>query len=228
MTFPEDRVLVGVINTKRDLALARDEHWYRIPQEKMKRGIYTEYVAFFLSGAVFKDLSGSIAYYARYTGGLELLRRRDLIPKQPDHARADRVYYRLSIGELQTKEPPIRNEENYKISFIFTTWDRFVSARTIRDLYSTGDYFVDRIYHSLRKRNLPVERFWEAERKQTGHAPHVRILCQRGEVVASTESGHGNIFLDASRPDDAILAEIQAAIASHDGPHLINLPQEGI
>ena len=31
--LPEDSVLVGVINRKRDLVYALDQHWYRIPQD---------------------------------------------------------------------------------------------------------------------------------------------------------------------------------------------------
>ena len=61
--FPEDRVLVGVINRKRDLAIAQAEGWYRIPQRRMPRGVNAEYIAFFLSRA-FKAQNGGVYYYA--------------------------------------------------------------------------------------------------------------------------------------------------------------------
>lgn len=131
--YPEDRVLVGVINRRRDLIYARDEHWYRIPFARMKRGIDAEYIAFFLSRA-FKEHNGSICYYAERRG-VELAYRRDLIPSEPDHPRANDVYYRVALGPLQEKLPPARNTNRHVISFIHTTWDRFCSARSISELY---------------------------------------------------------------------------------------------
>jgi hypothetical protein len=221
--YPEDRVLVGVIKAKRDLKFARDEHWYRIPQEQMPRGVYAEYIAFFLSGKVFKEQSGTIPYYARRQG-VELARRRDLVPKQPNHKRADKVYYKVSLGELQGKVPPVTNPTNRPISFIRTTWDRFVNAREIKDLYSDADHFVDRIYHALKSPQMRIERFWEADQRVTGYAPQLRIICQQGEVVASTEASDGAIYLDAGKDDDELLAHIRAEIARHDGPYMVRMP----
>lgn len=131
--YPEDRVLVGVINRRRDLIYARDEHWYRIPLARMKRGVDAEYIAFFLSRA-FNERNGAIYYYAERKG-LELAYRRDLIPSEPDHPRAGDVYYRVALGTLHEKVPPARNTNRTVISFIHTTWDRFCSARSISELY---------------------------------------------------------------------------------------------
>ena len=221
--YPEDRVLVGVVNTWRDFRFVRDRQWYRIPQHQMPRGIDDEYIAFFLSGSAFKNQSGSIAYFAR-RGGVELAYRRDLILWEPNHERADNVYYRVALGELQPKLPPITNPTKRPITFIRTTWDRFVKAKQIPDLYSTADYFVDRIYHALRSPQMSMDRFWDAERHQRGYAPQLRIMCQRGEVVASTEREPGAIYMDMAEDDDVILSKIRAAIAANDGPVMLNLP----
>lgn len=218
--YPEDRVLVAVIKTKRDLKFAQDAHWYRIPQGKMSRGVNDEYLAFFLSGKVFGEQSSTIAYYARRKG-VELAYRRDLIPAQANHPRANDVYYRVELDTLQIKSPPITNPQNRVISFIQTTWDRFVSAREIADLYSTADHFVDRIYHALKSPKMRIERFWEAERGTTGYAPQLRILCQKGEVIASTDENDGTIYLDGSKTDDEILELIKAQIANNDGPVML-------
>ena len=142
--YPEDRVLVGVIKSQRDLRLARAAGWYRIPLAQMPGGINAEYIAFFLSGAVFRELSGSIVYYARRTG-VELAYRRDLLPDQPHHPRANQVYYRVALGQLQTKTPPVTNPTKRPVVFIHTTWDRFTAAVHIADLYSQSDRFVARL-----------------------------------------------------------------------------------
>ncbi len=221
--YPDDRVLVGVINRKRDLVNLRSEHWYRIPQGRMRRGVHAEYLAFFLSGAVFKEQSGAIHYYARQTG-LELAYRRDLLPKEAQHPRAGEVYYKVQLGDLQLKTPPVTNPTRRRFSFIFTTWDRFIHARELRDLYSDDDYFVDRIYHALRQTGLQPERFWEAERRETGAGAELRILCDSGTVIASPERLDGRLYLDSAHETDTILNAIYSEIARQGGPVTMDIP----
>lgn len=218
--FPEDRVLIGVINRKRDLDYARTEGWYRIPQKQMPRGVNSEYMAFFLSRA-FKERNGGIHFYAE-SRGLELAYRKDLLPKEADHPRANETYYKVQIGELIEKAPPIANPTRRTIGFIYTTWDRFVRAQKIGDLYSKEDYFVDRIYHALRNRGVYSERTWSAEYRNT--APQLRILCQKGPLIASTEPGEEQFFLHDDGQEDAILAGILARIAEQGGPVLVRIP----
>ena len=145
--YADDRVLVGVLNRKKDFEIARRQLWYRIPQRRLPRGLNAEYIAFFLSGGVFRERSGTIAYFARVTG-LELARRRDLLPGEDQRA-AD-IYFKLQFRSLVAKDPPIANTPARSISFIRTTWDRFISAETIADLYAVGDFYVNRVYHALR------------------------------------------------------------------------------
>jgi hypothetical protein len=221
--YPDDRVLVGTVKRKRDLAFAREAHWYRIPQAQMPRGVNTEYIAFFLSKSILKDQESGIYYFAR-RAGLELAYRHQLLPTEADHARANSVYYKVQLDDLREKTPPILNPTHRRFSFIYTTWDRFVHAQQISDLYSTADYYVDRVYHALRSSGVRPERFWEVERSETDAAPQLRILCQNGTVIASTEVTPETIFLDAAQEDDAILAKIRAEIARQGGPVMVNIP----
>src|SRR5690606_40228959 len=89
----------------------------------------------------------------------------------------------FQLGELRPKVPPILNPTKRRVAFIFTTWDRFCAARTLADLYSEADQFVDRVFHALRQSGLKPERIWEASRR--GHAgAELRLACQSGMVVA--------------------------------------------
>src|SRR5690606_32671554 len=106
---------------------------------------------------------------------------------------------------------------------IYTTWDRFVNASEITDLYSEADYFVAGIYHALRSDGYSAERTSDAERAYTGYGAQLRILCQNGTVTAAPDSYiDGAIPLDGE--DDAILARIRAEIAKQGGPVLVNIP----
>jgi hypothetical protein len=224
--FPEDRVIIGVINRKRDLDYARQDHWYRIPQTQMPRGVHAEYLAFFLSGKVFKDQSGAIHHYARVTG-IELVYRRDLLPAEAGHPRAGDVYYRIGLGDLLPKEPPIRNPTRRPIAFVYTTWDRFVSAAVVADLYSRSEYFVDRIYHALRSVGVRADRFWEAEKSDYAYAPGLRVLCENGVLDASAIESGSAFYLDETKGEDVVLAAILDEVRKRGGPVTVNLPSEG-
>jgi len=200
--YPEDRVLVGVVNRKRDLDHARYGHWYRIPYGR-GRGIHAEYLAFFLSRA-FGAENSAVRYYARRTGH-ELVRRRDLLPEEMDHPRADALYYKIQLGELREKVPPVVNPTRRPVVFIYTTWDRFIVAEQISDLYSTADYFVDRVHFALRNAGIPSDRYWEAEQASDDGGAQVRVMCQQGEMIATTaQAATGRLHLPASDSLEAV------------------------
>lgn len=225
---PEDCVLVGVINRKRDLKYAREDFWYRIPKKQMPRGFNANYVAFFLSGsALGKAQPGGIYYFAAVNGH-ELVRRRDLLPEEIHHKRAESVYYRVALDALSEKQPPVLNPTKRVVAFIYTTWDRFIHAEQIADLYSKVDYYVDRIYYALRNHGIHSHRHWEVEQRTTGFAPGLRVYCENGTVSASTEKQQGAIYLDIEQPEDRILAAIRDEITKQGGPATINIPMEGI
>lgn len=226
--YPEDRVLVGVINRVSDLERVRHEHWYRVPCQQAPNGIYAEYVAFFLSRA-FKTQNGGVHYYARRTG-VELVRRRDLLPDEPDHPRADCWYHKLQLGELRVKEPPILNPTRRRVAFIYTTWDRFCAARELADLYSDADQFVDRVFHALRQTGLQPQRIWEASRRDGAGGAELRLRCQSGTVIASTAPEPDAIALEVDDSSHAVthgVSAVLAAVKERGGPKRGDPTQEG-
>ncbi len=226
--YPEDRVLVGVINRKADLDHVRHDHWYRIPVEQTARGIHVEYLAFYLSRA-FGAENGGVRYYARRTGH-ELVRRRDLLPEEADHPRAEALYYKIQLGELRPKAPPILNPTRRPVVFVYTTWDRFVAARQIGDLYSTADYFVDRVYFALQQGGIPSDRTWEAERVTDDGGAQIRIQCQRGDVIATTgPATEGRLRLPVEQGMGTLEQALQALrsrVTALGGPLPASIPLE--
>lgn len=226
--YPEDRVLVGVVNRKTDFDHIRYDHWYRIPYGRAVRGIHAEYLAFYQSRA-FGEENGGVHYYARRTGH-ELVRRRELLAEEPNHPRADALYYKIQLGELRQKSPSIANPSRRPVVFIYTTWDRFVAARNIADLYSTADYFVDRVYFALQNAGIPAERVWEAEQATDDGGAHLRILCQQGELIATTaRAGAGRIQLPVEGGMEAIqktLNEVRARVKALGGSLTAPIPLE--
>lgn len=220
--YPDDRVLVGVVNRKKDFLIAQNDLWYRVPQNQMPHGVNAEYIALFLSGKPFKDKSGGVAYFAQITG-FELKRRKELLPDEDK--RADEIYYQIQFKKLIEKDPPILNESKRSISFIRTTWDRLISAKTIADLYSQADYYVDRIYHALRSRGIRSTPYYTTDYRETQVPAQLRMVCDNGnELVVSSEPKQGEMNLLDNLPEDKFLQEILRRIAGSDGPVTIDIP----
>jgi hypothetical protein len=182
---PDDRVLVAVMNRPQDLEIARLQAWYRVPEHHAPKGIFFEYVAFYLTTA-FGQERWSIPYYARCLGH-ELVARRDLLPGEPDHPHAAQPYYKLQLGPLLRREPPIVSHRWRRITFIHTTWDRFEAAREINDLFAEGGEFVDRIYHALRDAGLAPERRYPVCEADAVYVVDLAVPCREGFVAVEIE-----------------------------------------
>ncbi|NJL92759.1 MAG: hypothetical protein HC915_03030 [Anaerolineae bacterium] len=219
---PEDRVLVGVINRRQDLTHAEQDHWYRIPEGQAQPGLYAEYLAFFLSRA-FKERNGGVYFFARRRGE-ELVTRADLLPDEADHPRAQARYYKIQLDPLQPKDPPILNPNKRRFAFVYTTWDRFINATRIDDLFSRADHLVDRVYYALRDEGYRPQRSWERGDLYPLHSPRLRLLCEEGEVTASPHSEQSQVQIHEDL--GATLSEIRAAVAERGGLRMLTIPAE--
>ena len=132
MIEPDARILVCLLNHPRDLEIARWDHWYRIPVSHAPPEFLAEYLAFYLS-ARFGDEKYAIHEYAAVRGH-ELQRRVDLFPEQPDHPRAQTLYYKIQLGPLQRLPRPIPALRWRRLAFLQTSGDRFIHALEISEL----------------------------------------------------------------------------------------------
>jgi hypothetical protein len=225
--YPEDRVLVAIMTSPADLALARDEGWYRIPQERVPKGVVAEYLAFYL-GRAFGDQKWAIHYYARKQGH-ELVRRRDLFPDELDHPRADDVYFKIQLGPLQQLPRPILSLRWRRITFIHTTWDRFVDASEINDLFVEGAPYVDRLYYALREAGILPERRYRIREGDTQYLADIAVPCEQGTVGIVIGDKDGPPPALCLRPDQVAadltecVSQIVAKIGDHGGVRLPGL-----
>jgi hypothetical protein len=208
--YPEDRVLVAIIKSPADLALARDEGWYRIPQKRAPKGVHAEYLAFYL-GRQFGDQKWAIHYYARKEGH-ELVRRRDLFPDEPDHPRADELYFKIQLGPLQQLSRPILSLRWRRITFIHTTWDRFVDASEINDLFVEGAPYVDRLYYALREAGILSERRYRIRDGGAQYIADLAVPCQTGTVGVVIQEEDGPASALRLRPEQ-VTADLTECIA---------------
>ena len=132
---PEEKVLIAVVNNRTDWEIVQSQRWYRLPTRHAPPGSpHFDWVAFYFTRRLGDD-GGAVHYFAAIEGH-ELVTRRDLFPDQQDHPRAGQWYYRLQLGPLQHRIPPIASQRWRRFSFITTSGDRFMSVRTLDELRS--------------------------------------------------------------------------------------------
>lgn len=178
MFHAADRVLVGVMTKPSDFLIAQDEGWYRIPQKHAPRSTTNAAVLAFYFTSAFKEAKWAIHWYAEVRG-YELAYRRDLLPDQPDHPRADQPYFKLQLGPLIQREPPIPSLRWRRITFITTTWDRFNDAEEINDLYASG---ADGLYVTLKESGFFPERDYLIHEGGVTYTTDIAVPCRDGVV----------------------------------------------
>jgi len=179
MFHSSDRVLVAIMNSRRDFEIARDEGWYRIPQKHAPQST-TEAVALaFYFTKAFGDEKWSIRWYGPVRGH-ELARRRDLLPDEPDHPRADEGYYKLQLGPLMQLERPIPSLRWRRITFIETSWDRLTAAEEVNDLYVSG---ADGLFVTLKDAGFYPEREFLVREGGVKYIADMAIPCRAGTVT---------------------------------------------
>lgn len=207
---PEDRVLVAVITRSKDFQAVRDLGWYRVPEKKAPRGVFFEYIAFYFTAA-FGEQGCAVHYYARRLGH-ELVSRRELLPDEPDHPRADERYYKLQLGPLQERVPPIISQRWRRITFIHTTWDRFQAAAEINDLFTEQDEFVDRLYHALRDAGLSPERNYPVREANAEYVASLAVPCRDGVLGIQIGNTQVDRIDNLLFTPDAVLNDLAACL----------------
>ena len=210
MFHAADRVLVAVMTNPSDFRLARDEGWYRIPVRHAPSCTADAAVLGFYFTTTFEDEKWAVHWYSEVRGH-ELVLRRDLFPDESDHLRANERYYKLQIGPLIRREPPIPSLRWRRVTCIATTWDRFSAAEEINDLYVSG---ADGLYVMLKESGFFPERDYFIREKGAAYTADLVIPCRDGVVPV--------VFDEASVPEGALhapdLGMVRRAVAEKGGP----------
>jgi len=177
----EDRkVLVAIINNRRDFKIAREEHWYRIPVKTAPKRCKTDYLAFYQT-KVFEREKWAINYYAEIKG-IEKLKRIELLPEEKNHPRALEDYYKIKIGELMPLAKPVISRRWRRITFIYTSLNRLKKAEEINDLFMESP-LEEKLWYELKKKKIEAERqYLIREEGKIRYYLDFAIFCQKGKI----------------------------------------------
>ncbi|HNB36141.1 MAG TPA: hypothetical protein PK414_07960 [Anaerolineales bacterium] len=149
MLKPTDLILVCLLPTPRDLEIARLLGWYRIPLRTAPKVVVVDYLAFY-QPAAFGDHSGQIEFIAQVKGH-ELTTRGELLRDEKDHPRANEEYYKIQLGGLEKLPEPIRTDKWKRLTFLYSTGEYLLQAKTLNDLVVEGEERAV-LWKSLRER----------------------------------------------------------------------------
>jgi len=182
------QVLVAIMNESRDLAIAREKHWYRIPVPSVNRFLKTrwppEWLAFYQT-TEFGEEAFAVTYFARVLDVREVARR-DLFPDEVSTKKAERKYFQLMLAPLEKLPNPILSRRWRRIVFIPTTLEKFAHAVEINDLYDESP-LEDRLWAALKLLGIRAERQEFVNVGDQLYALDFAIYCKNGNLDIETD-----------------------------------------
>ncbi|MDK1079986.1 MAG: hypothetical protein QGD88_00770 [Anaerolineae bacterium] len=158
MITTSDLILVCIMPTPRDMEIARLLGWYRIPLRTAPKVVAVDYLAFYQPGS-FGERSGQINFVAPVRG-YELVTRVELLKNEADHPRANEEYFKVQIGPLERLSKPIAADKWRRLTFLYTTGEYLLNAKTLNDLVVQSD-----------ERAL----LWQALRERAGQSQQYKV-----------------------------------------------------
>ena len=171
MLKPTDLILVCLLPTPRDLEIARLLGWYRIPLRTAPKVVAVDYLAFYQPSA-FAERGGQIEFVAKVNGH-ELTTRGELLRDEAEHVRAKEEYYKIQIGGLEKLIQPISAEKWKRLTFLYSTGEYLLNAKTLNDLVVSGDE-RQTLWRSLRDR-AENEQLYKVDLPEAELPPEVLI-----------------------------------------------------
>jgi len=176
---PSERVLIAIMNNPRDLAIARKEGWYRIPVRSAPAIMEFGWLAFYQT-KIFGEEGWAVHDWAEVKG-CTIVKRRELLPMEDAHPRADDDYYKVSIGELRRLPRPIVSRRGRRTVFIPTPLSKFQRAEEINDLFHESP-LEDRLWEAFKQEHIEAERQWPLWFKKATYSLDFALFCVRGRI----------------------------------------------
>ena len=109
-----------------------------------------------------------------------LATRKELIPDEPEHPRADQSYYKVALGPLASLPHPVPSRRLRRITFIPTTLGRLMQAEEINDLWIKSSA-QERLWAALKLADIDAERQYPLADDLP--AADFALLCRDGRVA---------------------------------------------
>lgn len=193
-------VLIAMVNNPIDLAIIRDEGWYRIPVASVPKRFPPEFIAFYQT-RIFKESACQVRYYGE-VDQIKKVFRTELFPKEPQNGKSDKEYFQIRIKELRTLKQPIKSQKPRRIVFIPTTKEKFFGSELINDVFDESP-LEDLLWYALKKNQISAERQWELIFKNDRFILDFAMLCEKGFIDVETDGDTYHTDKEKSQTDNA-------------------------
>lgn len=191
-------VLVAIMNNKADFAILQERLWYRIPVDTAPKRWPPRWLAFYHT-KVFGEMAYSIQYYGRVRD-IRVVERRQLFPHEFPNPKSDRKYYQVFLKSMEPLSEPIYSARWRRIVFISTTWDKFVRAREVNDLFDESP-LEDRLWVELKRQDIPAERQWRLYTQERPYQLDFAVFCNEGNLDIETDGDTWHANVEAAARD---------------------------
>ena len=181
-------VLVAIINKQLDFAILHQKLWYRIPVNSVEKWLKERWpptwLAFYQT-KTFGTEKHAVNYFAEVID-IRNVRRGQLFPDEPQDEKSNRLYYQIFIAPIVQLPKPIYSRRIRRIIFISTTWEKFIKAVEINDLYDESS-LEDRLWAEFKRHNIPAERQEFVTARRNNYALDFAVYCAKGNIDIETD-----------------------------------------
>ena len=183
-SMKKQEVLVALLRDKKDFSILQTDGWYRIPVENTPRRWPPAYIGFYQPKAFGED-AFRIRYYGKVTS-IERVQRRELFPKEFESGKADHYYHRIQFEHLEKLPRAIPSRLARSVIFIPTTWNKFIRADELNDLFDESP-LEDLLWDELKRRNILAERQWPVFKNDLNYRLDFAFFCNNGKLDVETD-----------------------------------------
>ena len=136
--------------------------------------------------------------------------RWQLFPDQTRNEKGTRLYYQLLFEPLQRLPRPIVSRRRRRIVFIPTTWEKFISATEINDLYDESS-LEDRLWAAFKRLQIHPERQELVTIKDRNYFLDFAIYCASGQIDIETDGDEWHANPEKSALDNLRDNDLESA-----------------
>ncbi|MEP7199522.1 MAG: DUF559 domain-containing protein [Chloroflexota bacterium] len=196
-------MLVAIMNDQKDMTIAREQQWYRIPvasvKQFLKNGWPPDQIAFYQTKE-FGVEAHAVNYYARVLDVREVPRVQ-LFPDEPPNEKSQHHYFQLRLSPLTRLRRPIISRRWRRIVFIPTTLAKFARAVEINDLYDESP-LEDMLWTELRQCGIDAERQEFVQIGREFYALDFAVYCRKGKLDLETDGDTWHIERSRAAQDN--------------------------
>jgi very-short-patch-repair endonuclease len=197
-------LLVALLKEVSDFGVLKEQGWYRIPVHTAPRRWPPKWLSFYQPSAF-----GSDAFKIRYYGEVDDIRivvRKELFPNEFPSELSDRQYYRIGLKGLEERPEPIPSLRHRRLLFVSTTWEKFLMAVQINDLFDESP-IEDMLWAEFKRLKIDAERQWGLQSCGNYYQLDFALFCHQGQIDVETDGDtwhaqRERIPLDNQRDND--------------------------